>query len=150
LSTGRLAKLRHLYWRDRMLLAEACFWLGVARLAVLALPFRWIAYRLGHHMAELPASTEPGHLQTARRVSWAVSAMSRHTPWRNTCLAQAIAAHRLLRERGVLSTLYLGLDKDEAGNLQAHAWLRCGDVFVTGRKGMENYTVVSTFAGKGP
>jgi len=30
------------------------------------------------------------------------------------------------------STLYLGVTYDEKKKMLAHAWLRCGDVFVTG------------------
>jgi hypothetical protein len=144
----RLRRLRQLSWSDRSLLAEACLWLAVARLAVLMLPFRWIAPRLGRQMEELPeGKAAPEQLEQARRVSWAVLAMSRLTPWQSACLAQAIAAKRLLQVRGVPSTLYMGLAKDESATLQAHAWLRCGDFVVTGGQARERYTVVATFGG---
>ncbi|MBI9036372.1 MAG: lasso peptide biosynthesis protein, partial [Bacteroidales bacterium] len=34
-------------------------------------------------------------------------------------------------------------DKDE--QLKAHAWVRCGNIIVTGKKGMTKFTVVGTF-----
>jgi hypothetical protein len=51
----------------------------------------------------------------------------------------------MLTRRQVVSTLYLGVAK-EKGTLIAHAWLRCGTDYVTGKRGMEKFTVVSTFA----
>ena len=143
----RLRRLRQLSWSDRSLLVEACLWLAVARLAILIVPFRRIAPHLGRHMEQLPEDAAPEQVAQARRVSWAVRAMSRHTPWQSACMAQAIAAKRLLQVRGVPSTLYMGLAKDESTSLQAHAWLRCGGFVVTGREGRERYSVVATFGG---
>lgn len=57
------------------------------------------------------------------------------------CFAQAIAAQRLLKKRNIPSELYLGVNKNDA-TLKAHAWLKCGDIFVTGKKGHESFTSV--------
>jgi hypothetical protein len=51
----------------------------------------------------------------------------------------------MLNRRHIDSTLYLGVAK-EKGSLIAHAWLRCGSRYVTGKEGVEKFTVVSTFA----
>jgi hypothetical protein len=55
----------------------------------------------------------------------------------------------MLRRRGAASTLYLGLAKDRETQLQAHAWLRCGERILTGQRGMAGFTVISTFAEDG-
>ncbi|MBT8342095.1 MAG: lasso peptide biosynthesis B2 protein, partial [Desulfatitalea sp.] len=83
-----------------------------------------------------------------RQVRWAIRAASRYAPWRCLCLEQAMTAKALLHRKGLQSTLYLGLTRDDAGALQAHAWLRCGSVVLTGGRDMARYTVVSTFAEK--
>lgn len=57
------------------------------------------------------------------------------------CLAQAIAAMVLLRNKKIPCNLILGMAKDKT----AHAWLQCGDIIVTGRSGVERYTPVATF-----
>jgi len=119
-------------------------WLAVARLSLLV-PFRWLAPRLGETMAE--SSEDDGReADLGQRVAWAVRVASRYTPWATRCLAEAIAAKAMLRLRGVPTTLYLGLAKDEAGNLSAHAWLRCGRRYLTGEKTMDGFTVVAKFA----
>ncbi len=141
--SNALAKLARASWRDRGLLVEAAAWLAVARLAILALPFRRIAPRLGRAMNESPAS-EP-RLELGRRVGWAISVASRYAPWRTRCLEQAVAAKAMLRRRGVASTLYLGLARRDAGG-EAHAWLRCGETILTGGAEVSGYAVVAKFA----
>jgi hypothetical protein len=89
---------------------------------------------------------DPGQQERVRRIGRAVVTMSRHTPWESQCLVQAIAAKMMLRRRGVPSTLYLGVTKDDATGLSAHAWVRSGDVVLTGAAGRERFTVIATFA----
>jgi hypothetical protein len=37
-------------------------------------------------------------------------------------------------------------DNDQQTELTAHAWLKCGDVFITGEAGHEQYRVLSAFS----
>lgn len=142
----RLTKLFRLSWSDWGLLLEATLWLGLARAALVTLPFRWLARRFGQLMAESSPDGDPTSRPQLARVSWAVREMSRYTPWQSACLAQAIAAKGMLRRRGIASTLYLGLAKDGQTALVAHAWLRSGSMVLTGGQGRSRYTVVATFA----
>ena len=136
---------------ERGLFLEAFVLLGVARLAVLILPFRWLAVSLGRHMADAGSEVRPGELDRARRVGWAVRAAAGRTPWTSVCLPQAVAAQWMLKRRHIAGTVYLGVAKRETASrgLAAHAWLRCGDVILTGGVGHANFTVVSTFSPKG-
>lgn len=142
-----ISKFLALSWRDRLLLVEALLYLGGARLALLTIPFRQIAPRLGQQLPAddaLPwrAPVSP----TARRIGWAVETMSRHTPWESACLAQAMAGKFMLRRRGEASWLFLGTRKDEAGNLAAHAWLRSGNEILLGAGGHETFTALTSFS----
>ena len=128
---------------------EALLWLGLARLAIMALPFRWIAPRLGQHMAESAPTGAPAQANRLRRIAWAITVVGRRTPWESDCLAQALAGKMMLRRRGYQSTLYLGVTRNGDEGLDAHAWLRSGDLILTGVHGKERFTVVSTFAEKG-
>lgn len=143
----RLSRLGRLSWAERGLLLEAVVWLGLARLAVLTVPFRRMAPWLGRHMAESAPAVDTATEHCALRLGWAVRTMSCLTPWNSNCLAQAMAVTRMLQRRGMVSTLYLGLRQDDAHELQAHAWVRCGSVVLTGgRRSPQLYTVVATFA----
>ena len=141
---GRLASLRRLDSTDRLLLLEAALLLGAARLAIRFVPFARIAGRLGQHMAETPATQPPEALATSRRVRKAVELAARNLPWESVCLPQAITAKLMLRRRGIPSTLYLGVLREK--EFLAHAWVRAGEVVVTGDRGRDGFTVVSTFA----
>jgi len=55
----------------------------------------------------------------------------------------------MLRRRRLVSTLYLGVAKDENGSLSAHAWLRCGRRILTGDSGAEQFKIISSFGDAG-
>lgn len=138
--------LRH-RWADRFLLLEAFFWLAVARLAMLSVSFGRIAPLLGRHMGESPAEEEADTREVVRRISWALWRAGDHSPWECKCLTRALAGKAMLRIRRIHSTLYLGVaDEEDAGGLHAHAWLRSGDVILSGAQDKDSFTVVSTFA----
>ncbi len=65
-------------------------------------------------------------------------------PWESKCLVKALIAQRFLVERNIQSTLYLGVENKD-NIMTAHAWLRCGTVYVTGGNGGTN-TVVAYFS----
>ena len=134
-------RVRRLVSRDGLRFAEALGYLALARVAVVVLPFRLIAPRLGVTHAETPPAG--GLPPRSRGVAWAVAAAARRTPWRSGCLEQAIAAKAMLRRRGIQSTLYLGVARDPVA---AHAWLRVGDLNVTGGPDVARYSVVASFA----
>jgi len=136
----RLRTLRRLCWHDRLLLAEALVALGLVRLAIIALPFRWIASRLD----AAPAGNARADRRKARRVGMVLHYAARVTPWRSKCLEQAIAGNLMLRRRGLPSTLHLGVAK-KGMTLEAHAWLRCGDQIVTGGRETPRFAVVACF-----
>jgi hypothetical protein len=100
-------------------------------------------------MARSPEETGAAPAELLDRISWAVATASRHLPGDCLCLAQAMAGKAMLKRRGVPSTLYLGLAKGSEAQLQAHAWLQCGERILSGRQGMAGFTVIATFAEDG-
>jgi transglutaminase superfamily protein len=143
---SRLAKFWRLSWPDRCLTLEALIWLGLARLAILALPFRWIAPYMGQPRAVSPIDDASVNVDQVKRIARAIRRTSRHTPWDSNCLSQALTAKRMLHRRRINCTLYLGLAKDDDDHLQAHAWVRSGSFILTGGRGSGRYAAVATFA----
>ncbi len=83
-----------------------------------------------------------------KRVSYAVNQVCQKTKWESKCLVRALTAQRLLAEKGIDSTMYLGC-REEDGKMQAHAWIRCGRMIVTGGNGTANgYAIVEKFKAK--
>lgn len=142
------AKWRRRNRIERLLLLEAFILLGIARLLVLSIPFRWLAVSLGKHMRESAPQAEPADLQQARLIGQAIRSVANNTPWDSVCLPQAVAAQWMLKWRRIAATLYLGVAKADARpeQLAAHAWLRCGDVILTGAAGHRQFTAVATFS----
>jgi Transglutaminase-like superfamily len=136
-----------LSWAEWGLLLEAGVWLALVRLALLRVPLKRLAPILARPMTASTYSVEAGTQQMAQRLGWAVRIMSRYMPWDSRCLAQALTVTRMLGRRGIASTLYLGTTRDEANQLQMHAWVRCGSVVLTGGpQSPQIYTVIATFA----
>jgi len=84
---------------EKGLYLETTFWLGISRLEILILPFRWIAPFLGQHMASSDGNNENRDRQTVISVSRAILTMSHHLPWESKCLVQAISGKMMLSRR---------------------------------------------------
>lgn len=81
----------------------------------------------------------------AASVSRIVNRICTKTSWESKCLVRALTAQKLLKRKRIHSTMYLGCKMDE-GKMVAHAWLRCGEMYVTGGNGVsDGYAVVDKF-----
>lgn len=145
---SRLAKFFARSGRDRRLFCEALAELARAKLLIHGLPFRRLAPSFGRPQAETPAAIAPADRAVAVKISWAVQAAARHVPLGFVCLPQAVAAQRMLRRRGLATTLYLGVAPDRARpeSITAHAWLRAGDKIVTGEGETATHRQLAWFA----
>ncbi|WP_281285917.1 lasso peptide biosynthesis B2 protein [Paenibacillus sinopodophylli] len=133
--------------RTFLLFGESYLYLAWARLLMLR-PFSKIAPLLGAKTEETTLHAGKEDLRELKRISQAVSIVSRYTFWDSKCLVKAIAGSKMLERRKLDSTLYLGTAKDEEGKLIAHAWLRSGPLFITGADVMEQFIIVQKFAKK--
>ena len=72
-------------------------------------------------------------LRYARRVGWAIVRAAPRTPTNSNCYPQALTAWWLLHRRRIPTTFYYGAAfDDDRSALEAHVWLRCGNLMVTG------------------
>lgn len=123
-------------------LREAVLMLAVARLAVRVLPaapiFAW-ANRPLRRVKRFVADE-------ARWVAWSVEVMGAK-PWMHVpCLPRALAAHAMLRRRGIASRLCLGV-ADQEGALVAHAWIEIEREAVVGGTEAARFTRLAHFGG---
>ena len=93
-----------------------------------------ITGQLGTAMEETPTQRVPtSQLRYARRVGWAIGRAAPRTPTNSNCYPQALTAWWLLHRRRIPTTFYYGAAfDDDRSALEAHVWLRCGDLMVTG------------------
>ncbi|URJ48412.1 lasso peptide biosynthesis B2 protein [Paenibacillus polymyxa] len=140
----RIQRLLLLSPEVRRLLPEAWLELGWARLRQRR-SFGDYSRVWGICTEETPWQCDVRQEKSIQQISHAVELASRYTPWRSSCLVQAAAAMTLLGRRKLDCTLYLGTAKNAAGRLAAHAWVRSGPIYVTGKREMEAFTVVGIF-----
>lgn len=129
----------------KMMLPEAMLLSAKFRYQILHEEFKNYAPEIGTFKYETPV-IRIGE-QCIEDTAWAVHAACSRVKWDSKCLDQALTAKKMLNKRGLPCTLYMGLKMDEKNEMSAHAWLRCGDRFVTGGNGAE-YAVTAIYGDK--
>lgn len=141
---GKLSVFFLLPFARKRMLWQIFFLSGWNRFQMLYRPFPVISRRWGR--PGLETDTLTANREMVKFVSWAVPAVCKRTPWKSLCLVQAMTARQLLLKQGISCTMYMGACRDEQGNAQAHAWLRSGDVLVTGGDGdLSRYAVTGVY-----
>lgn len=69
----------------------------------------------------------------------------RYFPQRPSCLTKALAARALLSFTGRESHLWFGAGRPGAGVFEAHAWLECEGLIVTGGESLERFVPLCYF-----
>ena len=145
--TGPIVKFFRLEAGQRRLLIQAFSELSRARKALSRNPVReLIAGNESQPGDEISRAGSREVATQAGNIGWAVRAAAAYVPWKSSCLVQVIAAQKMLRSRGIGGVVYLGAARGEGEEFRAHAWLKCGDAFITGEAGHEDYRVLSTFS----
>lgn len=133
--------------KDQVRFTAAWSLLGLSRLLIIALPFTVIRRLLGENRAsdeERPAPPlDDGQRIRAMHIGRVVELAAAYAPWRSDCYPQALTARTFLALRRIPHEVVFGVRRD-GDALIAHAWVRAGDVEVTGGSGRE-YTEVGWF-----
>lgn len=136
----KLMTFARMPWGRKLLIAQAVVFLGLARLCVIGVPFRFIAKWL----AKAP-NAPIRDSATVNQVGWAVRTAANAVPWNAVCLPQAMAAKAMLAMRGQGSACHFGATFDAEGGISAHAWLECDGRIVTGASGMKGMSHLTQF-----
>ena len=122
----------------------ALAWLVAAEMAVRVLPIstlsRWMQ-RVPPRRSRAASLTSSECAAAIRRAATAFPA--------GRCLARAVAASCLLRRAGRIATLKLGVGYVER-RFEAHAWLECDGIVVTGGDISDRYVPLDVAAEKDP
>jgi hypothetical protein len=125
----RLATFLSLPSSDRRLLMRAATAVAAARVMVKLMPLRTARGALVGSQRRLRAA--PSNIACLRppaeRIIWAVEAAGRAIPGGGNCLVQALAAEALMLRAGYACDLRIGVARDGARNMAAHAWLVAPD-----------------------
>lgn len=128
---------------DKVLIIKVIFMSAIARFIMLVIPFKYIKNTLGYVKEESEYKPNKEEINYIRRINWAINTVCKNTPWESKCLVQAIIAQKLLVSKNIESTFYLGVGKKNK-DMIAHAWVVCGDYYVSGWSN-EKYGIVAKF-----
>jgi len=136
---GRLYRFIR-YNNMKILTIQAFLYSAVFRFQLLYTKADKLPHKWGQEGKESSTEATIEEYRYAKRVAYAVNHVCNKTRWESKCLVRALTAQKLLRKKGISSTLYLGCGL-ENGVMVAHAWLRCGKMYVTGGNGASYATV---------
>lgn len=142
---GKIKKLFKFikYNRHKWLSLIALFWSAIYRIEILTMKPKQLRKYWGKEGKESSRKEEKENYRYAVGVAYAVDRICTRTTWESKCLVRALTAQHMLSKKGIHTTLYLGC-RLEGEKMVAHAWLRCGEMYVTGGNG-EGYAIVSKF-----
>lgn len=147
-----LKKYNNLEKIERKILNRTFVWLIFAFILVRLIPLKWFSNLLGVFNPARPAGGKEiklnlnnKQLQLISVVQKNIRRLKKRMPWNVKCFEEAIAAKKTLEKFNIKTTIYLGVAKKEEMKLIAHAWLKSGEVFVTGKKGHKQHTVVGFY-----
>lgn len=82
----------------------------------------------------------------AYKVGWAIWRAEQTLPFDVLCLPQALVARRMLRNRGIASVMFFGVEKaDSLDGIETHAWVLAGPVKVSGFPQAARYRVFASY-----
>lgn len=114
----------------------------LARLAVRFVPtgrlFKWAGRPL--------RSVRRFAVADAARVTWAIQHLAARPGMDAPCLPCALAAHAMLRRRGIASRVCLGVARN-GDDITAHAWTEVGERKVVGGDDADRFTQIAAFGG---
>jgi hypothetical protein len=100
--------------------------------------------RLGKRGEETPFEESREKISMVKLYAFHINRITQRLPWEEKCLVRAMTLRRFLIKKHIPCTIYLGVTTQE-GKLEAHAWLRCGNLWASGGSG-DGYTTVAKFA----
>lgn len=125
--------------------------LGLAKVLILTVSFKRLHPWLGDsaEIKPLRPLIDPTQCNKAKRISHVIRIAARYTPWDSNCFPQAIVARIVLGLYKIPYAMHLGVKRDPADHaLQAHAWVCCGQTYVTGGPSFDHFTIVGVFASR--
>jgi len=144
---NRWCRFLRLSFVDQWLLVKAMFLLGAITLGLKLLSFQTLRRLVTSEVRPrtgLPEQDRPA----AERIAWAVRVAGRYVP-ATTCLSQALTVQRLIKSHGYPARLYIGVAKNETGQLEAHAWVESQDkIIIGGLQDLAHYTPLPPLEGE--
>jgi hypothetical protein len=127
---------------DYCMFFEAWIFLNLSKLMILFFSFKKIAVRIG--VPQYETDFKDQSTGAVDEIQIAVMRGSKYVFFASNCYDKALTSTFMLKRRNIPSTIYFGVNMFE-NKLTAHAWVRCGTLIVSGKKGHQKYTPIAWF-----
>ena len=147
-----LKKINHYIFKQdfefKVFLLKYFFYAMLVRFLMLFVKYKRYERYLGKRGAVDHYTLSDKEYQLIEKMKTAVNGLSTHTPWESKCMVQALSVKWMLHKYKIPSTIYFGVKKDpkEANRMKAHAWLKVGDIVVSGGPGHQTFKVVNFYS----
>lgn len=135
----QLGKFLSLTGEKRYFLISALLYLVIIKIELWVFPFRRLFRRL-EQAAVRGDCVVRSNSMPPEEIAWAIRSASRYVPGARNCLVQAFATQAMLTRYGFPAHLRIGVAKDQAGQLKAHAWVECKGKIIIGGVDVSKYT----------
>ncbi len=129
---------------QKKMVMEVIFLSARYRWLVKHIPFKKYAADLGDQGEKVVDYSEK-EWKIIAETKYFVEKICNNMPWECVCLVRAFSASRMLAKRDIVCNTYMGVCKNDAGGMCAHAWTKCGNEFITGETGVERFKVTGIF-----
>lgn len=131
---------------NQLLFARTFVLSGFFRFLMVYAPFKYLKKYMGVAKTESAKKVPDMYYEEARRIQRIVLLVCNYTPWQSKCLVRALLVQYFLKRKGIATTIYLGVNKDDMNQMAAHAWIRCGEMIVTGQYEKDHFVQVAKFS----
>ena len=131
------------YNDHKKLWIQAYYYTAIFSFMRVAIPAKYFRRTWGEEFKESSFEESEENIRFAKEVGYVVGMVSKRTKWQSACLIRALSAQRMIAKKNIKTTMYIGFTKTKDGD-QAHAWLRCGNAYITGGTG-DGFIVLTKF-----
>lgn len=142
-----LSKIRNFFkisLKNKILIFRIMYLSLFYRILILVIPFKKLSKRLGKIKVNSHYEPNESEIIYIKKIYYFIIKVCSKTPWESKCLVQALVGRKLMLKKHIETTLFLGVCKDKDDNMIAHAWLKCGNNYVTGDI-KDEFGIVATF-----
>ena len=132
--------------KEKRIFNQTLLWLIISFLLVRVIPLKWYSKLLGDFKHERLNDLNFEQKQIVENLVKSIKRCKKHLPWKVKCFDESITAKRVLKNHNIISTLYLGVDKNKNEKLIAHAWVKVGEKVIVGEKAYQKFKVVGFFS----
>lgn len=129
--------------KEKVITIKAYIYSFFYRYCIKHLKMSRIEHMMGERGKESACDENDYNLKYAKLVAFHANRVTEKMPWEEKCLPRSLTIARILKDKGIDSTIYLGVAREDS-NMSAHSWIRCGNIYLSDPM-TDKFTVVAKF-----